>query len=337
MFLHRRKITLVYALICGLVAGFQTSAAVAWDATGHRLTAYIAWEFMSTPSKEQALAILRAHPRFDTDFMNAMPDNIRVSDSRQQDRWLFGQAAIWPDIARGFTGADSRRFDHPEWHWIDGAWVRDEATRQGNLYVNTETFSDINGIAAERIQRRSQAENVVTALDLAVYELNNGQAPADQALALCWFLHLTGDIHQPLHTGALVSARLFAQGDRGGNGIRVRSGTSGSNLHAVWDSALQGPSLESSLQALLNIAGDIAANEQLSEYAPTRWLQESRDHLLSSVYPDAVISDVLRSENTGNQLGTIALSEAYQEQMRMIAAQRIAEAGVRIAHTLENL
>jgi hypothetical protein len=337
MFLYQRKSTLVSILASGIVAGLLTSSAVAWDANGHRLTAYVAWEFMSAASKEKALTILRSHPRFDTDFVPAMPDNIRTADIGQQDRWLFGQAAIWPDIARGFTGADSRRFDHPEWHWIDGAWVRDEATRQGNLYVNTDAFSDINGIAAERVQRRSQAENVVTAIDLAVHEMRNAQGLSDQALALSWFLHLTGDIHQPLHTGALVSARLFAQGDRGGNDIRVRSGTSASTLHAVWDSALRGPSLESSLQALLNIAGDTAADEQLIEYAPTRWLQESRDHLLSSVYPDVVISDVLRSENTGNQLGTIALSEAYQEQMRMIAAQRIAEAGVRIAHTLENL
>ncbi|MDO8909930.1 MAG: S1/P1 nuclease [Pseudohongiella sp.] len=337
MFLYCQKLKLASAMFAGLVASLMATGVTAWDATGHRLTAYVAWEFMSEQSKERTLTILRSHPRFDRDFLNAMPDNVRATDMRQQDRWLFGQAAIWPDLARSFSGADSRRYDHPEWHWVDGAWVRDEATRQGNLYVNTEAFADIEGIPAERVQRRSQAENVVTAIDLAVYEMSHARDPAEQALALSWFLHLTGDIHQPLHTGGLVSARMFSDGDRGGNGIRVRSGSTGSNLHAVWDGALRGPTLETSLRMLIDIAGDIAANKQLAEYAPTRWLQESRDYLLSSVYPDTVISNVLRSENTGNQPGTITLSEAYEEQMRMIAAQRIAEAGVRIANTLGNL
>lgn len=342
MFLFRKNLVLICVITSAVVCGILPGRLFAWDATGHRLTAYVAWAFMSEQTQHSALTMLRSHPRFQTDFLDLMPADVRASDRFHQDRWLFGQAAIWPDTARGFSGADSLRYDHPEWHWIDGAWLRDEATRQGNLYINTEPFADIVGIPAERVQRRSHAENVVTAIDLAVYQLSHDHPAEEQALALSWLLHLAGDIHQPLHTGGLVSARLYAEGDRGGNGIRVRTGTASSanrenNLHSVWDGALRGPSLQQSLLTLIDIANDFASNSQQSNYAPTRWLQESRDHLLSSVYPDSVISDVLRSENTGNQPGTITLSRAYEEQMRMIAAQRIAEAGVRIAHTLETL
>ena len=339
MVLFRRKLLSLWLLLAGACASLLPAVAQAWDATGHRLSAYVAWEFMTADTRDKALTLLRAHPRFQADFLDNMPAEIRALDSQQQQRWLFGQAAIWPDLARGLSGADRRRYDHPDWHWIDGAWLRDEAVRHGNLYINTEPHADIAGMPAERVRRRAQAENVVNAIDLSSYQLSSNQSAPDQALALSWLLHLAGDIHQPLHTGALVSERLFAQGDRGGNAISVRlpGAESEENLHAVWDRAMRGTAPETAMRMLLAIARDIAADTQYTEYAPTRWLQESRDLLISSVYPDAIVSDVLRSENTGNQPGTTLLDSAYVEQMQIIALQRIAEAGIRIAKTLENL
>lgn len=329
-------------LLTSLLASLVSGSLAAWDATGHRLSAYVAWEMMSPDSRDKSLLILRAHPRFQADFMDNMPADIQSMDSIQQQRWLFGQAAVWPDLARGLSGADRRRYDHPNWHWIEGAWLRDEAIRHGNLYIDTQPHASIVGVGAAQIQRRSQAENIVNAIDLTLYQLGgtrSHQSAEDQALALSWFLHLTGDIHQPLHTGALVSERLFARGDRGGNDIQVRlsSAESADNLHAVWDGALRGASFGNTLQLLLDIAQDVAHDAQHGEYAPTRWLQESRDLLTSRVYTDAMISNVLRSEHTGNQPAITALDSNYEEDMRLIASQRIAEAGVRIATTLENL
>src|SRR5262245_6952733 len=57
-------------------------------------------------------------------------------------------------------------------------------------------------------------------------------SPQDCAVMLAWIFHTVGDIHQPLHGAALVSTRLFRDGDRGGNSIKtLQSG----NLHAAWD------------------------------------------------------------------------------------------------------
>lgn len=325
--------SLPLACLLALVIVVFPVRVAAWDATGHRLSAYVAWEFMSEAARSNTLTILRQHPRFDQDFLAAMPEGIQQADTPVQERWLFGQAAIWPDTARSFTGADQMRYNHPEWHWIDGAWLRDEAVRQGNLYVDTPALPPIQGAPAHTIRRRAQAENIVTAIDWLRFELQNNSDNADKAVALSWLAHLIGDIHQPLHTGALVSARLYADGDRGGNAIQVRGG----NLHSVWDRALREQRLERTMPLLLDIAREFRSDSRNMEFAHTRWLQESRDLLLGGVYPDAVISDVLRSENTGNQPGTINLGQAYEEQMRAIAAQRIAEAGVRLAQAMELL
>jgi hypothetical protein len=49
---------------------------------------------------------------------------------------------------------------------------------------------------------------------------------------LAWLFHDVGDIHQPLHSTALFSLRLFREGDCGGNLIKTFQAF---NLHAVWD------------------------------------------------------------------------------------------------------
>lgn len=326
---HRRVIAALHASLVMLLP----LTAQAWDATGHRLSADTAWALMSSDTRAQVMTILRAHPRLEQDFKTSMPDDIKASDADTQDRWLLGQAAIWPDLARGFEGEDQQRFDNPNWHWIDGAWLRDETVRQGNVYVNTGPRPDIQGIAAEQIKHRDHVDNVANGLDFAIYELQNAANAADKAVALSWLLHLIGDVHQPLHTGGLVSERLFPEGDRGGNGTRVNNG----NLHSTWDRALRNTPMSESLPVLVDIATGVYADNDQNGFYPTRWLQESRDILLSTVYPQSVIDNVLRSENTGNELGTVTLSAAYEQQMRDIATQRIAEAGARIAFTLENL
>src|SRR6185369_1198390 len=64
----------------------------------------------------------------------------------------------------------------------------------------------------------------------------NRPAP-DRAVALCWLLHLVGDLHQPLHCVAWFSPE-FPKGDRGGNSVAIRSGGAAVVLHAFWDDIL---------------------------------------------------------------------------------------------------
>jgi hypothetical protein len=327
---HVRRVMASSAAAALLLLPFT---ATAWDAVGHRLTADVAWALMSADTREQVMTMLRAHPRFNQDFVDTMPDDIKAADNDTQAQWQLGQAAIWPDLARGFEGDDEARFDNPNWHWIDGAWLRDEAVRQGNVYVNTEPFPNVAGVPAEQIQQRSQVDNVANGLDFAIYQLQNASDPAEKAIALSWLLHLIGDIHQPLHTGALVSESLFPEGDRGGNGIRLSVG----NLHSAWDRALRETPVSQSLPLLINMGTEFSTDPAQLEFHPTRWLQESRDILQSTVYPESITSLVVRTERTGNDLETVALTDAYQEEMRIIATRRLAEAGARIAHTLENL
>lgn len=306
------------------------SLSQAWDATGHRLSVYVAYQALTAAQRDYWLEILTHHPRYDLDFADAMPEAIRDESREQQSRWLLGQAAVWPDLARGLPDTIRPRYNQPDWHWINGAWVRDEAPTQGNVYIDTTPLPDIQGAPSHNSEHASHASNVLTALERAHWQLEHETDAAQKAVALCWLLHLIGDIHQPLHTGSLVSAQLFPDGDRGGNAIR----TPGSNLHAVWDQALRGPALNDSLRTLDTLAAGLPRPQA---FAPTRWLHESRSILLQKVYPDSVIDSVRLSENTGSRFDTVTLRNSYDADMKQTAAIRLAEAGVRISTTLANI
>ena len=192
----------------------------AWDSVGHRLSAAVVVSFLSDEKREALTEILRAHPRFEEDFLNQIPDFVDQNNEMQLQTWVLGQAAYWPDIARGIPSPDRARFNHPTWHYTDGAWIRGAAQTQGNSYVGVSPFDTIQGEAASSIRAERQVHNVVTAIDYNARLLTDStQDLADRAVALCWILHLMGDIHQPLHTGSLFSQTVLEVGDAGGNRI----------------------------------------------------------------------------------------------------------------------
>ena len=71
---------------------------------------------------------------------------------------------------------------------------------------------------------------VVGALQTQLALLASAASDADRLLALKYVVHLVADVHQPLHAGFFD--------DRGGNSYQLQAYERGTNLHALWDSAL---------------------------------------------------------------------------------------------------
>lgn len=306
-----------------------TSNAHAWDATAHRLSTYVAWEALPWEAREALHEMLEQHPRYQEDFLEQMPTAVLLGSEEEQARWMLGQAAIWPDMARGFQEDDLIRYNRPDWHWIDGAWVRGGGI-QGNVYVGTDSLPAVVGPFAPANMDERDATNIVLALDYNIQQLTHPLSSAAQrAVALCWVLHLVGDIHQPLHSGSLMSTELFATGDRGGNGIPTRSGS----LHATWDEALRAQPFDDTLLRM------IATMRQtdLTTVSPnsSNWLEESRKLMHEFVYPDEIKAAVLRSERRGTPLPSFALDDDYAGRMHAISEDRVTLAGMRLALVLQ--
>jgi len=111
---------------------------------------------------------------------------------------------------------------------------------------------------------------------------------------LTWLFHLIGDIHQPLHSTALFSTKLFPEGDRGTWGVRAAdhgaTGRSGrSRVH--FGLALKRQSVPLAHRVLEERVGAGKAPPPLDLDAPP-FLQElqrqSRPYQRDSTWPDHI-------------------------------------------------
>ena len=326
------KPRLVYSLL--FVSCLLAHNALAWDSVGHRLSAAVANHYLSDSVRNELTRILLQHPRYEEDFLEQMPATIARGNDASQFEWLLGQAAIWPDMTRGFSDSERAKYNRANWHYIDGAWLRGAATTQGNTYIAVAPFDDILGPSAAAILAESNADNVMTALDYNTALLGNTDATMSQrAVALCWVLHLVGDIHQPLHVGSLYSKNRFASGDRGGNGIQ----TDGGNLHARWDRALRSEGVNTALETMLMQHSATLENMNQQDGADwSVWMHESRALLLNTVYTQQMKIAIARSDSSTGRLREFTLSENYVDAMKVHARLRLALAGRRLALWFED-
>src|SRR4051794_4177205 len=74
------------------------STAFAWDETGHKITAYIAWQRMTPDVRERVIKILLTAPEDSDIGALYMSNNSRSLESKRRE--FFMLMATWPDIIR---------------------------------------------------------------------------------------------------------------------------------------------------------------------------------------------------------------------------------------------
>ncbi len=143
-----------------------------------------------------------------------------------------------------------------------------------------------------------------------------------QAIALRILLHVTADLHQPLHAATRLSAK-YPDGDLGGNKTRLPKNKVSRNLHAYWDRGggfLLG-------QAPTRIRAQVLeklwpCEPRDVDTNPVHWLAES--HVLAE-------TKVYRFNRAR------FLSERYQSMVNDISQERLALAGCRLAAVLNEI
>ena len=332
---NARLLAASLALAAGLT--LVPRAALAWNDTGHRLTALVAWELLDAPTRAEVARIIRAHERFRTDFKDLMPEAISDADPETRDRWIFLQASVWPDLAATFTEKHRTKHHHPEWHSIhEPIFLTDDA--EGALF---SAGLPIN-VGTKWFPSMAPGEmNAIQALQRCRAHLRDRAAPAaEKALMLTWLVHLVGDLHQPMHATALFSRQRFPAGDRGGVNVptSVRE-----NLHSYWDGLLGAESFVPALEARVH---EWFADEQLSEGGqlatkildPKGWMAEGVALASSVAYSEGVMATLLEAESDAARvLAPFEVDEDYGNAARRVAETRIVEAGYRLATMLKEL
>ncbi len=308
--LRRLTIVMLAAVILLL-----SPIASAWDACGHKTVA--------------AIALARLTPA-----VRARVEAIFQSDPRHRH---FIDAATWPDdIKQGHNNdlPEQAPLDK-EWHFIDITYDQppdkiDEVIENGKQTVDPA---------------QPASANVVTAIRYFRDKLKAGGGTAvEKADAMSWLIHLTGDIHQPLHcvtvTGKLPNYTPPVKGDMGGNGFAIHHPSR--ELHALWDSMFDEPTssrhdegrdrTDANAEALavkISAANHSEAAD-LAKKEPADWAKESfalREFLYSpAIDPDSKAASPAHR-----------VTEEYLTKARSIAEQRVLLAGQRLAVTLEDI
>ncbi len=311
-----RSVFLSILAIC-----FFASPASAWDEAGHRVIAEIAFDLLSERDRQHFVGILRAHPRFKDDFVSRMPDEIATATESDKARWLFAQASIWPDIIRNLGEEIRLQHHHGSWHFINlpvFLTEQDEKEFTGQLIYN---------LSSDFAPPLRHDLNLIQALKGNLLLWRDASASdSEKAVALCWILHLTGDIHEPLHDVALFSKEYFAEGDRGGNLIAVKRDGDSTNLHAVWDglaNQFDDHSPDEDTQEILS--DDVATIQSIAD-----WARDGQAMAKNFAYTAEVIHELLK-QVPSERRPQINLSDEYFANVEKIARPQVIMAGHRIA------
>ncbi len=293
----------------------------AWNETGHRLIAAIAYDALTAQARARVDALLRQHP----DYASILTKNA-PADEVGKARAAFLAASSWPDMIR----SDPRFYDesragvqptallpgfpsmasHPLWHYVDFNFSED-----GTVIPPLE---------------------IPNALGELPHFIEAVGAPAGTnemlaAYSLPWLMHVTGDVHNPLHTVSRYSKAL-PKGDRGGNDVWVRRSAEGSaalNLHSFWDGLGGSDPSPAYVDALAaELAKEYTARHAglVPETHPETWVVEG-------FYNARAVAYSFGSEN-GTRDNPIVLTKGYEDAAKPLSRDRIAAAGMRLAAVL---
>lgn len=234
--------------------------------------------------------------------------NYLTLDTRIKIKNLVGDAtlarvATWPDEIKSEPENYKYTFS---WHYTD--WPDDSAT------YNEEQNSG----------------SLIKAIRDQVNTLKNPLAAQEnKVFALKFIAHLIGDLHMPLHVGNGL--------DQGGNLCKVTFMGTPMNLHSVWDEGMI-DFTKLSFTELARFAALNRSNDYINQLTKTDildWALESKK-LRLEIYPTlANGTPISCKKDAPTDNGEIPkLSYEYSYKFMPVVERRIFEAGVRLAHIL---
>ena len=246
-----------------------------------------------------------AYRHLDPEIVSKVEYLISKSATDYPKNATFVTASVWPDDIKGHK---INFFN--DWHYEDKHYSTDGSLVEKN-----------NGQIVKMLKKTRE----LIASDATI--------DAEKSFALKFFIHLTGDIHQPLHTISRFSKET-PSGDRGGNLFKLKGKSK--NLHSLWDSALNSlPRVHRPLDSegtlmLNNLADDITTKYPKDSFTNAElaanfadWHHEGYTIAVNRVYKEITFNSLPSTHYINDNLG--------------VAHQQLSLAGYRLANQLNCL
>ncbi len=298
----------------------HASAVFAWNDTGHQIISLMAYRQLEPKVKVEIDRLLKSHPRYYDDLLGGMK-----VDPAAEAQIAFDKSSTWPDIVRDLKNPAHYVHHKGPWHYIDRPY-----RPQGEVSPSTQPV-----LGPE--PKPGEPANSVEAFNYNLKRLADPDvSDADRAVALCWVLHLGGDIHQPLHNCTMYNV-TFPVGDKGGNAQFVSLNGKALNLHAVWDGWL---GRDSSLTNISDQADKITAaygkdgTAAVAGLDPEVWSSQGHELAVEYAYSHGklqTVSDSIYKANPEVEVpaldaGYVAAAKDVSQKQAAIAAARTAAA-----------
>lgn len=283
---------------------------VSWNDTGHRITAAIAWDYLTPTAKKNIISILKQAPK-DSDILEMYNKNEEMAE-----KYFFMNVAYWPDVVRDRDKANRyQKYHKGNWHYIGSYWRQtDDGPVKADGLVEDENV-------VERIETFRKS--------LADPKTSN----QEKAIQIAWVLHLIGDIHNPLHNTSRVTAET-PDGDLGGNSFKLGDNWPW-NLHSFWDGIIDlsapKPDDVSEFDYYMSEVQKITMEHPKEDYIEfikdqnaVNWNEEGKYITMTEVYPQDLKQNELPSKE-------------YQERAYELAQQAMAISGYRMAEFLNDI
>lgn len=324
------------ALALLLLLGVLTAPAYAWNDFGHMTVAYLAYQKLTPATRARVKELLKLNPNHDK-WVAAVPAGM------DQDLVIFMLAATWADEIKGdpgYTSDGSAGGNRP-----DGSsdpnrntGFDDKLMHKYRHFIDQPFSTDGTSTAAFQIPTPN-AKDSIALFRGVIASSAPGDSDDKKAYDLSWLLHLVGDVHQPLHTCARLSA-AHTDGDDGGLKVKLQCAGCASNLHFFWDDVLgtttkltappdeKGLPDAASIQAIVAFAKKVrkANATQAAKSSEADWIQESFDAAQQKVYPGLV----------AGTNSSFSLTASYQKSAKTMAKKRVALAGARLANLINS-
>lgn len=302
------------AVLLSVIATALSGLCFGWDDVGHKTTAYIAWQRMTPTVRDNVIRILRAAP--EDSHLSAFYMGFGPESDENKRLEYFMLAATWADIVRDRAFENrQKKYHKSNWHYDDTFW------KQVDGRVEILSGFEEGGVAVSRL---AEFDKLIR---------NASESDKEKAIAIAWIMHLTGDIHQPLHTSARVTDRE-PKGDQGGNlFLLTPDGTPRDkqvNLHWFWDSIVgrnylykndmcERDYIVAFAKRIMKRHPFASSGINLSQYQ--NWQQESFKLNATAVFSP----DLVRFQMP---------SERYKKRAFEVAERQLALAGYRLGETL---
>ncbi len=294
------------------VVAFFSSVCSAYHEGGHNIVAGVAYDELKKNDPDalaKIVAILKKHPQYEDKWLPKLKD---VSED-SRDRYMFMLAANWPDAIR----KKSKEWDHPTWHYVDVPFKPADQSESLKTPIPEGEYLDFGYSKSLEIVKDAT------------------KSDADRAIAICWILHLVGDVHQPMHTSMLFTKQL-PEGDKGGNLVFAKTSDDGEAkaLHFYWDCwVLPGyPKYPETAEKIKELtANPEYAREKMPEAKELKldeWIKASHKVAVEEVYCNGKIPASVKKDTAPT------LSEEYQKKAVETSERLIMLAGYRLSDVL---